>query len=551
MAIYIGKQRFGIQTVPIKLVEKSNIFVGEYGSLVQSDSLSIITVTYDQLNDLTQEQLSNKNQLYLVNDDSLINCYGKRVTNIQEGTEYSDAVTFNQLTSMSINSNVLKDLSVSQTDGIEQLRNILSTVITRFGGNGGNGNIEPDDTKTFTVKFFDIDRTTILKTQVVKEGQSAVPPSPLSHDGQIFQYWDGNYSNVTSDLSVYAIYSQAKRVYVTIQTNDQTMGTVSDGGNRYSGSEMTIVASPATGYRFIKWEIAGQEISQSSTYKFVVPDEDVVIVAIFEEEQQLASQYYVTGETGLFVSDPDTKLVIIPHTFHSAFQNRELSACQNGRDGEAILEPINAFPGDEFEFSGTSAMYVKVNIQRGGNSAFEANLEEDRKYIFNEQAQRVIISFIKYSDSTYSGMSGITYDEFQTLARLIKIKRSANNDYGVSYFYNRFIISPYTYINTNTGAYGVDSRTFCLKNKIHLDTGDSVSWIGNTEIRSELFIWNSSTGKYTNEHHVLNTSDYTYTATQPIDITWNFMSTSSVTPAPTMMDSIYKYFNISIQNIEQ
>lgn len=61
---------------------------------------------------------------------------------------------------------------------------------------------------TYTVTFVDWDGF-ILKTETVKEGNSATPPSdPDNRPGFIFTGWSGDYTNITSDVTITAQYTE-------------------------------------------------------------------------------------------------------------------------------------------------------------------------------------------------------------------------------------------------------------------------------------------------------------------------------------------------------
>lgn len=71
------------------------------------------------------------------------------------------------------------------------------------------------------------------------------------------------------------------RVYVTALGDG---GTVSGGGSFAPGSSVTVVATPASNYRFVRWVKNGtsQTISTSATYTFTL-NETTDLVAVFEE----------------------------------------------------------------------------------------------------------------------------------------------------------------------------------------------------------------------------------------------------------------------------
>ena len=73
------------------------------------------------------------------------------------------------------------------------------------------------------------------------------------------------------------------RVYVTALGQG---GSVTGGGSYAPGTSVTVVATPASGYDFVKWIYNGTELtaSTSATYTFVV-NQQTDLVAVFENNQ--------------------------------------------------------------------------------------------------------------------------------------------------------------------------------------------------------------------------------------------------------------------------
>ncbi len=74
-------------------------------------------------------------------------------------------------------------------------------------------------TLTYTVTFYD-NEDNVLKIEKVEEGKSATAPTPPSVGGYLFKEWDTDFSNVTSDLSVKAVYEIDNKIYtITYELN--------------------------------------------------------------------------------------------------------------------------------------------------------------------------------------------------------------------------------------------------------------------------------------------------------------------------------------------
>ena len=103
-----------------------------------------------------------------------------------------------------------------------------------------------------------------------------------------FASWsDGNVENpravvVTSDTTVTANFS--KKPYLTVNSNNDSYGTVMGSGYYEPESEVTILAIPKTGYFFKKWDDGNTDNPRT-----IILNTDVVYTAIFEKE------YLTTG----------------------------------------------------------------------------------------------------------------------------------------------------------------------------------------------------------------------------------------------------------------
>lgn len=77
---------------------------------------------------------------------------------------------------------------------------------------------------TYTVKFLDREDN-LLKQETVKEGQDATAPVPPHVDGFLFEQWDNDFTNVSQDLEVRAIYKADDTEYqITYELNGGVWG---------------------------------------------------------------------------------------------------------------------------------------------------------------------------------------------------------------------------------------------------------------------------------------------------------------------------------------
>lgn len=93
-----------------------------------------------------------------------------------------------------------------------------------------------------------------------------------------------NYEfDIVADTTIEARFkAPAARHNVSASVSPSGSGSVSGAGSYEEGSNCTVVASPASGYRFKEWQRNGAQVSTSASYTFAVM-EDVALVAIFEE----------------------------------------------------------------------------------------------------------------------------------------------------------------------------------------------------------------------------------------------------------------------------
>jgi putative cell wall-binding protein len=117
---------------------------------------------------------------------------------------------------------------------------------------------------THTVIFVDYDGT-VLATQTVNAGDSATAPADPKRDGYTFNGWDTSFTNVTGPLTVRAVYSPISATAYTVVFRDYDgtvldTQTVNAGGSAVAPSDPT-----RAGYTFTGWNISFSNVTSNLT----------------------------------------------------------------------------------------------------------------------------------------------------------------------------------------------------------------------------------------------------------------------------------------------
>lgn len=130
--------------------------------------------------------------------------------------EYNDGRAEYTVTFVDYDGRTLKTQTVMTGESATPPSNPSRVGYNFTGWSGNYTNIQANTTITatysiiqYTVRFIGFDGGT-LKTQTVNYGSAAEAPTPPEIDGWIFERWDTDFSNVTRNLTVTAIYSEAQ-----------------------------------------------------------------------------------------------------------------------------------------------------------------------------------------------------------------------------------------------------------------------------------------------------------------------------------------------------
>jgi len=164
-----------------------------------------------------------------------------------------------------------------------------------FDANGGS---EPEDLPE--------EVTTAMPAKKVLHGSEYYLPECefVAPEGKQFKAWqiDGTEYpvnapvTVTADITVKALWEDAPPAHVeyTITVKTDGNGTASASHVKaVVGTEITLTATPDTGYHFKEWQVMRGNVTIKDD-KFTMPDSDVEIKAIFEEDAPASTEYTIT-----------------------------------------------------------------------------------------------------------------------------------------------------------------------------------------------------------------------------------------------------------------
>ncbi|MBR2554434.1 MAG: InlB B-repeat-containing protein [Aeriscardovia sp.] len=178
-----------------------------------------------------------------------------------------------------------------------------------------------------------------------------------------------NYQlDIMADTTIEARFREpAARHNVTASVSPSDSGSVSGTGSFEEGSNCTVIATAASGYRFKEWQKNGAQVSTSASYTFAVM-EDVALVAIFEEVQSGFSNVTLNGSAW---NANKTSL----STLHT-------EGNYNGAATVAAIIQASAAPavGSTHAYDPTAQAQFLSNITNGAFSTGNASLGEDGNY---------------------------------------------------------------------------------------------------------------------------------------------------------------------------
>ena len=146
----------------------------------------------------------------------------------------------------------------------------------------------------YIVVFKDGEKT--IDTQVVSEGESAVPPTSPQKEGYDFVGWNGSYQNITEDSEIYAEFSK-KEYTVRFFTDEEQL--ITEEKVLFGESATEPIPPEKEGFEFYEWDTEFSDVRADldvrARYRNVGSEQtDAVEYFIFDGENDL--YYRENGE---------------------------------------------------------------------------------------------------------------------------------------------------------------------------------------------------------------------------------------------------------------
>ena len=185
------------------------------------------------------------------------------------------------------NAGVIEDTTLNTSDsGWEMILDAEDCTLKAFGGkytfnyNTSTHTLEVlYEIATYEVEFVDFDGT-VIKTETVEKGKSAIAPEDPVRAGYVFTGWDKDFSVISENITVTATYIKEKVTYtVTFLDFD---GTVLSTQIITTGESAEAPVVPEReGYAFIGWDKEFTDVTQNLTVTALYEDIRVYLVGSF------------------------------------------------------------------------------------------------------------------------------------------------------------------------------------------------------------------------------------------------------------------------------
>ena len=348
----------------------------------------------------------------------------------------------------------------------------LADFTITFNGNGGSGSMEP---------------------VTVKAGTNYILPACgfTAPADQEFKAWEiggteykvGDSYTVNGDIEIKALWKNSvitpTTYTVTVSNDGNGTGTASP-STAAAGTTITLTATPKTGYHFKEWEVISGGVTIKDD-KFLMPNDNVEVKAIFEKDAPAPTEYTITYDLagGTAEGNPDT-YTIETRTF--TLKNPTKSGYTftgwsgTGLDGENNMT-VTIHTGStgnrtytahwRYNGSGHSYSYytIKATAGAGGSIAPSGNVSvrEGRDQTFTITPDKgYAVANVKIDGKSIGAVKSYTFENVSRThtIEVIFMKANGNPQTGV-------------FVDVATGSYYEDAVDWAVGNGITQGTDDT------------------------------------------------------------------------------
>ena len=237
----------------------------------------------------------------------------------------------------------------------------------------------------------------ILDIQRVNRNSAASPPANTDLIGYNFIGWEGDYSNITADVTIAAIYEkEAATVNVTV--SDGTIAGSPSGGYQFDDA-VTVVANPApSGKTFSHWLRDGVKVSCDETYNFYVLNNNTQLQAIYKDVSDTEPVIPIISLCPDVIDDRGSMMFVANRDVPDGYTLVEsgIILLQKGSlSAELTLDTVNITPY-RISNSSTEQFYVRKTAASGSSWHARAYM------IYKDQSGDFGNIVTLYSDTTVS-----------------------------------------------------------------------------------------------------------------------------------------------------
>lgn len=334
---------------------------------------------------------------------------------------------------------------------------------------------------SYTVTF--MDGKTVLKTEKVQHGSAATAPEVPEQDGKTFKGWDKPFDNVTSDLTINAVYD-VDTFTVTFKDGEKVLETQTVEYEAAATAPDTARLSPPEGMHFAKWDKDFSKVTESIEVSAVYELNEYTV--IFKNEETVISIQPVKhgfAATAPNVVDTATKKFV---GWDKSFDNVTSDLIVNAKfeTKKFTLTFIN--------FDGTTVYTAEVEYGAPIVSHFET---ADNDVAYDD----TILDYVGWYDKSdtektiiddFSELTMPTHD--LTYALKLRLMDSAIGDFKVN------TPADFTYVENNSAVFTVNGTPYAGVTYKYIWTinKDNVFYKTEETTESSLTLQNLAAGEY-------------------------------------------------------